>query len=158
MGRGMLLLMVWPVAVALLAPSGCALGGCNDIACANQVTAQFAVDLGSGDRAVRARVCFDGSCRGASGILSTGGPTHFGGPPLAVELERQHIEVVLDLGDGVFDGSKVHRLVAELDVQGHEPVVLERDARLIGDEPGGVGCGYCWRARLSTERDQASPL
>ena len=143
--------------IALSAPAGCVFASCNDVPCPNYVLATFTGDLGRGIHDATARVCFDESCTTADGALYKQGPP-IDQPPMKVDLYAGEVRVTLDLDEVEFDKATPHHIVAELTIDGQEPLVLERNEKLVGEELQGRGCGYCWHMRLSGERDQASDL
>ena len=139
--------------VAVSAPAACVFAACNDIECPSYVRADFTTDLGGGIHDVAARVCFDETCNTADGVLFKQGPP-VDQPPLEVDLVPGQVLVTLDLDGVEFDKATPHLIVAQLKIDGQEPVVLERNVELIGEELQGQGCGYCWHTRLSSERDR----
>ncbi|HEY7873846.1 MAG TPA: hypothetical protein VIG64_01870 [Actinomycetota bacterium] len=151
-GRTRLLTLCWPVALTFFAPGGCIFAACNDVPCPSQVLATFDGNLVAGASDVTARMCFDGTCSTLRGVISKKRSLIHSGPVL-LELVQGRLELTLDLGDATFDTSVPHEMVAELEVEGAEPVVLRREDELVGEEKQGTGCGFCYEERLSVPRD-----
>jgi hypothetical protein len=133
-------------------------GGCTDIGCDSAILAEFPINtVGAGAGAVVARVCLDGTCRTARGVLDPH-TTRFGGTRgdhvfqsgIEVRLNESSISVQLRLPDEPYDDVTSHDMLVELQVAGNQAVTLEEERKFTRSNPNGVNCEpTCWFADLS---------
>jgi hypothetical protein len=121
------------------------------------IVGRFPLDVvGSFHGAFESRMCLDGTCRTARGVLdphegSLGQTVNrFVQSGVEVTAFEDEIEVQMNLPTGRYDDVTSHRIVVELTRENQDPLAIDTQTRFERNQPNGAACGpTCWLADLS---------